>query len=90
MRTAKQIADNIRFAKNNPAGTLAYTIHAAAVGDRWSRIFIAFNGSAAVKEIQLPAGSWATVVDNNGPSRLRKSRTGNMKLNAYSATILYQ
>ncbi len=90
MRTAKQIADNIRFVNKSPEGTIVYTINGAAAGDSWRKILVAFNGSNSAKEIKLPPGSWGTAVDNNGAYRLRNLRAGTIQLKAYSATILYQ
>lgn len=90
MTNAQDIAKNIRFLDNQPGMTIIYTINGAAAGDKWKQILVAFNGASITKEIKLPAGSWATSIDNNGIYKLRNLRAGTITLNPYSATILYR
>jgi pullulanase len=85
MTTGKQIAQNIRFDEQAPAGTIVYTINGAALGDSWKKIRIAFNGSNTEKVLTLPAGGWRSGIPHQAASY-----SGNIHLPAYSALILYQ
>ena len=45
MTTNEQIKKQLHFDENVPAGVIAYSINGAAVGDKWKKIYVAFNGS---------------------------------------------
>jgi pullulanase len=85
MTKSEEIAKHIRFisAKDN---YISYTIDGAAVGDSWKKVFVAFNGSAESRKLELPAGNWKTHVANNA---IRKASTPPKQIAAYSAVVLY-
>ena len=85
MQTAQQIAAHLNFEKNLPTGIIAYTINGAAVGDRWKKIWVAYNGKQTPQTITLPKGSWKVGLSSKGSS---KSAT-NYTLAGSSAVILY-
>ncbi len=57
MRTAGQIAANIRFVEDKDK-LLTYTINGKAVGDRWDKLFIVYNANNKDRKVVLPAGEW--------------------------------
>ena len=42
---------------------VAFTLDGKMVGDRWPRIFVAYNDEPVPLEIELPRGTWSVVVD---------------------------
>lgn len=95
MTTAAQIARYLRFDEKAPSGTIIYTINGAALHDHWSRIWIAFNGTAKEQTAILPPGAWhtgllpyGTNADRPASGPIRNSRL--IHFPAHSATILYQ
>ncbi|MBS1611023.1 MAG: type I pullulanase, partial [Bacteroidetes bacterium] len=86
MRTAKQIATNIRFANDLPDQVVAYSINGVAVQDSWERIFVIYNGSGMDQTISLPIGKWNLFNAGNKPS---VSFAKNIKVNARSCSVLY-
>ncbi|HTI09590.1 MAG TPA: type I pullulanase [Puia sp.] len=95
MTTGKQIAENIRFDEQAPAGTIIYTINGAALGDSWKKIRIAFNGGNTEKVLPLPDGRWRAGLLPQAPFPHQAGSdagtySGNIHLPAYSAIILYQ
>jgi pullulanase len=85
MQTAAQIATHLNFEENLPTGIIAYTINGGAVGDRWKKIWVAYNGKQTPQTITLPKGSWKVGLSSKGSS---KSAT-NYTLAGSSAVILY-
>ena len=85
MTDAKQVAKNILFDDHVSPGTIAYTINGEQVQDKWKKIFIAFNGTGADKELNLPAGDWLTAIDTGA-----NITPGKVHLKKYSAVILYK
>ena len=88
MKTAAQIAANIKFANKLSPGVVAYTINGAAVKDKWKKIFVIYNGSAKDENIALPAGSWFLFTDQNRISIKKVSQRTLAKARACS--IFYQ
>lgn len=90
MMSAKQIAANIKFLEGMPAGVMAYTINGAAVGDKWKKIFVAFNGTG--QDISIPAqpGSYKCFVAGNMISETIGGYEGFWRLSPYSCSILYE
>jgi pullulanase len=85
MERAQDIAKHIRFLESGN-NLISYTINGSAVGDRWKKIFVAFNGSGDVRALKVPAGQWRThVVDN----AIRKTGPVPDSISPYSAVILY-
>jgi pullulanase len=57
MKTAKEIAGNIRFLETE-ANMVAYTIDGSAVGDNWKKILVVFNGNPVYRAPSWPIGGW--------------------------------
>ena len=87
MPEASLIKKFIRFDSPVPEGTIAYTLNGAALGDKWKKIWIAFNGSNELKELILPEGKWKTGLSQD---KMTKTQSGTVHLQKYSAVILYQ
>jgi len=85
MQTAQQIAAHLNFEKNLPTGIIAYTINGAAVGDRWKKIWVAYNGKQTPQTISLPKGTWKVGLSSKGSSK----SANNYTLAGSSAVILY-
>jgi pullulanase len=90
MNSAKQIAENIKFLNAMPPGVIAYTINGAVVGDKWKKIFIAFNGTGKEISIAAQPGSYKTFVSGNMISETIGGKEGYWRLEPYSCAILYQ
>jgi pullulanase len=86
MYTASQIAENLRFDPSTPSGTIAYTLDGAAMQDKWKKIWVAFNGTAAKQQLALAPGSWRTGLASDGSQGVRKKT---INVPPYSAFILY-
>jgi hypothetical protein len=88
MKTAKEIATNLQFYRQNP-GIILYIINGKAVGDKWERVLVIYNGQPSNRSINLPSGKWQKFLlpgdeyrDYQGePSIITKP---------FSCTILYQ
>ncbi len=87
MVTNEQILKYIRFDQRAAAGTIIYTINGAAMNDSWKKIMVAFNGTNKVQTFASPAGSWRTAVNTSDDEI---TSTGRLKLDKFSAVILYQ
>ncbi len=90
MTDSKQIAANIRFESNLPAGIVAYSINGAAVKDSWKKVFVVYNGSGSQQSIKLPPGSWKVAVDGNNILNGTRTFSRNFNSKGRSCTILYQ
>jgi pullulanase len=90
MQTAKQIATGIKFLESMPAGVIAYTIDGAAVGDKWKKIFVAFNGTGKDVSIAAQAGNYKCFVAGNMVSETIGGKEGYWRLDPFSCSILYQ
>ena len=87
MVTNEQILKNILFDQTAAAGTIMYTINGAAMNDNWKKIMVAFNGTNRVQTFASPAGNWRTAVNTSNDEI---TSTGRLKLDKFSAVILYQ
>ena len=87
MISNEQILKNIRFDEKAPAGTIAYTINGEAVKDSWKKILVIFNGTNSVQSFASPAGNWRAAINTSNDEI---STTGRLKLDNFSAVILYQ
>jgi len=86
MYTASQIAENLKFDPSTPTGTIAYTLDGAAMQDKWKKIWVVFNGTAAKQQLVLAPGSWRTGLASDGSQGVRKKT---INVPPYSAFILY-
>jgi len=84
---ASQVKRLLRFDDAAPAGTVVYELNGAAVHDSWKKIWVAYNGNATAKTLQLPAGKW---MQAPGTGKLRGSQQGVVRLEGYSSVILYR
>jgi pullulanase len=87
MVSNSQILKHIRFDEKAPAGTIAYTINGAAMKDSWKKIMVIFNGTNSVRSFASPAGNWRAAINTSNDEI---STTGRLKLDKFSAVILYQ
>ena len=80
------IRKSITFVEN--AGVVSFTINGAAAGDTWKTIFVAYNGEPKAQPVNLPAGTWAIVVDskNAGVETLRTA-SGKFEMPPYSMIV---
>ncbi|HZI52160.1 MAG TPA: type I pullulanase [Chitinophagaceae bacterium] len=88
MKTAKEIAANLQFYRQSP-GVILYIINGKAVGDKWDRLLVIYNGQPSDKNINLPSGKWRRLLlPGNELSEYQGEPSIISK--AYSCTILYQ
>ena len=82
------IRKSITFLDN--VGVVAFTINGAAAGDTWKNIFVAYNGEPKSQPVNLPAGTWAIVVDskNAGVETLRTA-SGRLEMPPYSMIVAH-
>ena len=93
MKSAEDIARNIRFVNGSASGTIVYEIDGKAAGDSWSKIQICLNGSG--DEVTLPMEkSWVKYIDNNrlviSAQETQRLSSAVLRLAPYSCTVLYQ
>lgn len=89
MPTAQMIAERLRFVKAEK-GLVAFVLADNANGDTWKNILVAYNGTAAAQSLDLPEGSWDTVLDNGQFVTTTSSRTKTCSVAPYSAVVLKQ
>lgn len=70
--------------------TVSFTINGSSSGDPWSSIFVAYNGEPKSQSVNLPAGTWAIVVDskNAGVATLRTA-IGSLEMPPYSMIVAH-
>lgn len=70
---------------------IAFVLDGGSVGDDWQRILVAYNGSPDRQLVQLPAGSWAQVVDHEtaGVETLSVRRSS-VTIEPYSMVVLHR
>ena len=88
MKTAKEIVANLQFYRQIP-GVILYIINGKAVGDKWDRLLVIYNGQPSDKNINLPSGKWQRL---SLPGNELSDYQGEPSIisKAYSCTILYQ
>jgi pullulanase len=86
MQSAAQIAKYLVFQNSLPEGIIAYTLNGAAVGDRWKKIWVGFNGVPTPQTLSLPAGNWK-VASITHTSTLKGNQ---ITIDGSAAVILYQ
>jgi pullulanase len=89
MRSTQDIADNIRFDEQLSPGMIGYTINGKAVGDRWDRIAVYFNGTAEEKTVNTSDGKWTLAIAGNKFFG-RKKASRSILLRPFSCTVIYQ
>jgi pullulanase len=89
MFSAEQLRKNILFFENQDDGIVGYEINAAAVGDKWKKIQVWFNGSGEEKTVNTGKEKWNSVVKNNFFEN-KENISGAVKLKPFSCSILFQ
>ena len=87
MATTAQIKANLTFL-DAPAGVIGYEINGAAVGDKWKRVQVWFNGNAGT--VTLPPAAikgYKTAELNNA---FVSGAADGLVINAYSCVVLYK
>jgi len=88
MRTAGEIAANIRFMDNLPPGLIAYTIDGVKAGDSWKKILVCLNGSDTVQTVSGGSNNWFSFIRDNQAANTEIVH-GDIKLQPRSCSILY-
>ncbi|MDQ3395335.1 MAG: type I pullulanase [Bacteroidota bacterium] len=80
MSNKSLIQKNLIFFTDVTDNLILYEINGMAVGDKWSRILVAYNGNKEDLEINLPEGNWNVALkgekfylDETGPSVAEKA-----------------
>jgi pullulanase len=88
MKTAKEIAVNIRFREQLNPGLVVFEINGAAVGDKWKRILVCFNGSEKTQPLSIGQG-WQSYIFNNQVIQPGNS-VSDILLSSRSCSIFFQ
>jgi pullulanase len=88
MSDDEMVRKSITFFAN--PNTVSFTINGSSSGDPWSSIFVAYNGEPKSQSVNLPAGTWAIVVDskNAGVETLRTA-SGSLEMPPYSMIVAH-
>ena len=92
MENAEAVNQNLKFIDFKQDNIIGYTLNGAAVGDKWKRILVIFNGKKVGKQVDIPKGNWKIVCHNY---KVRLEGMGNnptefANLMPYSAYILVE
>jgi pullulanase len=88
MKTAREIAANLQFYRQNP-GIILYIINGKAVGDKWERVLVIYNGQPSARNVNLPSGKWQKL---SLPGDEQRDYQGEPSIltKPFSCTILFQ
>ncbi len=64
MGNAIAIRQNLKFIDFKQDHIIGYIINGAAVGDKWKRILVIFNGQKVGKQMEIPEGNWKIICHN--------------------------
>lgn len=64
MSLASDVRKNLSFLDGSQAGLVGFLLKNHANGDAWKTIVVIHNGNAAPMEVDIPAGTWTTVVSD--------------------------
>jgi hypothetical protein len=82
------IRKSITFLDN--AGVVSFLINGAEAGDTWNSIFVAYNGEPKAQSVNLPAGTWAIVVDSkNAGVEILRTASGKFEMPPYSMIVAH-
>ena len=92
MATTADIVKNLEFLPQYVEGVVAYTLNGKAVGDKWKKIIVLFNGTKEVKTIEIPKGKWKIVLDGESVSEkgLKDFKGSQVVVPAIGAMILVE
>ena len=89
MASAEQVREHLTVLAEQPV--IAYRLDGDAVGDAWSEIVVAFNGTDQPQTWTLPEGQWSQVADGEvaGVETLREV-DGDVELPTYSVAVFWR
>ncbi len=90
MNDADAVAKNIVFKEGLPANVIAYEINGMATGDKWEKIWVAFNGSSKPVTMDIGNKKWWEAAANGRFNNKPVKRKNNVQISAYGATILFK
>jgi len=64
MSLASDVRKNLIFLENVQPGVVGFLLKNNANGDNWKTILVIHNGKASAMEMEIPAGTWNTVVSD--------------------------
>jgi pullulanase len=90
MTTTEMIQKHLQFLETDDPNLVAYTITGNANGDAWSDILVVLNGKTEQRSVELPAGEWTLVLDENQylDTGIRNGLNGSFSIPANSIAIL--
>ena len=88
MKTAKEIAAHILFREKTEPGTIVYEINGKAVGDKWKKIVVCFNGTGKSKPVVTGKNLKSFIINNQ--SVQQETVVGEIIMKPYSCTILFE
>lgn len=86
LQTAEDVRAVLHF-QDTKNGLISYILNGSTVGDKWKKVFIAFNGSGLTKTITLPKGNWRNFAINN---QFVSRSTLPTTIEPYSTIILFE
>ena len=90
MGNAQLIRENLEFLDINQDNVIGYELNGVAVGDKWKRALVLFNGQKVGKTIEIPKGNWKIICQNYRivPEGMGMNNSSFATLMPYSAYIL--
>ena len=88
MKTAKEIAANILFREKTEPGTIVYEINGSAVGDKWRKVLVCFNGTGKNKPVKTGKNLKSFIINNQTVQQ--ETVMGEIIMKPYSCTILFE
>lgn len=64
MSLADDVRKNLSFLENAQPGVVGFILKNNANGDNWKTILVIHNGNATTSELEVPTGTWTTVVSD--------------------------
>ncbi len=62
MSLASEVRKNLSFLENTQPGVVGFLLKNNANGDNWKTILVIHNGNDSARDMEMPAGTWTTVV----------------------------
>jgi pullulanase len=90
MGHAEAVQKHLSFLDLKQDNLIGYTLNGAAVGDKWKRILVIFNGQKVGKQVDIPKGDWKIICHNYriNLEGMGKNPTESANLMPFSAYIL--
>jgi len=82
MTSAEMMRENLVFLEIDSENVVAFQLRNFANGDSWKNIVVVYNASNKNQMIEIPAGNWSEVFNENG-----YSKTGYRKIAGKSVTV---